>query len=64
MLRTVLVLILAGTLVACGDNGAQPNQPDMDYAGNAQRWIADEFSALNFVRSRADSRNGLVYRSF
>ena len=43
MLRTVLVLILAGTLVACGDNGAQPNQPDMDYAGNAQRWIADEF---------------------
>ena len=43
MLRTVLVLILAGTLVACGDNGAQPNQPDMDYAGNAQRWIAEEF---------------------
>ena len=43
MLRTVLVLILAGTLVACGDKGAQPNQPDMDYAGNAQRWIADEF---------------------
>jgi glycerol transport system substrate-binding protein len=43
MLRTVLVLILAGTLVACGDNGTQPNQPDMDYAGNAQRWIAEEF---------------------
>ncbi len=43
MLRTVLVLILAGTLAACGDNGAQPNQPDMDYAGNAQRWIAEEF---------------------
>ncbi|MAD06010.1 MAG: ABC transporter substrate-binding protein [Gammaproteobacteria bacterium] len=43
MLRTVLFLILAGMLVACGDNGAQPNQPDMDYAGNAQRWIADEF---------------------
>ena len=43
MLRTVLVLILAGTLVACGDNGAQPNQPDMNYAGNAQRWIAEEF---------------------
>jgi glycerol transport system substrate-binding protein len=43
MLRTVVVPILAGMLVGCGDNGAQPNQPDMDYVGNAQRWIADEF---------------------
>ena len=57
MLRTVVVLILAGMLVGCGDNGAQPNQPDMDYVGNAQRWIADEFqpSTLSEAEQTAEA---------
>jgi glycerol transport system substrate-binding protein len=42
-MRTVLYLGLAGLLLGCGDNGAQPDQSDMDYAANAQRWIVQEF---------------------
>ena len=42
-MRTVLYLGLAGLLLGCGDSGTQPDQSDMDYAANAQRWIVQEF---------------------
>ena len=38
-MRTVLYLGLAGLLLGCGDSGTQPDQSDMDYSANAQRWI-------------------------
>ena len=45
-MRTVLYLGLVGLvglLLGCGDSGTQPDQSDMDYAANAQRWIVQEF---------------------
>ena len=42
-MRTALFVVLAGLLVGCGDNASQSDRPDLDYAGNAQRWIAEEF---------------------
>ena len=50
-MRTVLYLGLAGLLLGCGDNGAQPDQSDMDYAANAQRWILQEFQPSTLSRA-------------
>lgn len=55
-MRTALFVVLAGLLVGCGDNAAQPDRPDLDYAGNAQRWIAEEFqpSTLSLAEQTAE----------
>ena len=55
-MRTALFVVLAVLLAGCGDNAAQPDRPDLDYAGNAQRWIAEEFqpSTLSLAEQTAE----------
>ena len=55
-MRTALFVVLAVLLAGCGDNTAQPDRPDLDYAGNAQRWIAEEFqpSTLSLAEQTAE----------
>ena len=42
-MKKTLLLVLGVVLAGCGDDAGQTAQPDMDYASNAQRWIAEEF---------------------
>jgi glycerol transport system substrate-binding protein len=50
-MKKTLLLVLGGVLAGCGDDAGQTVQPDMDYASNAQRWIAEEFQPSTFTQA-------------